>query len=221
MLLRKIEGGPTGRLCDTLMIAESANFKKHPLLSPTPIESTPKEKSYPSLRPQLLCGKLRNKFHLKRVPWPFVGFHLDSPHFITYQITLTSHTLLSLLFSSVFFLFIWFFLFDNFFLILLLISRDMQICPKGCNVIICGSGRDICWLCSFKTVHFLDWYLYPTSLCSMHSFKNYFVVTDAFIFYKRSWLWWMIGHRFSFFFFFNTGEMHAELSFALIFLFSL
>lgn len=111
MLLRKIEGGPTGRLCDTLMIAESANFKKHPLLSPTPIESTPKEKSYPSLRPQLLCGKLRNEFHLKWVPWPFVGFHLDSPHFITYQITLTSHTLLSLLFSSVFFVFfVWQFL---------------------------------------------------------------------------------------------------------------
>lgn len=111
MLLRKIEGGPTGRLCDTLMIAESANFKKHPLLSPTPIESTPKEKSYPSLWPQLLCGKLRNEFHLKWVPWPFVGFHLDSPHFITYQITLTSHTLLSLLFSSVFFVFfVWQFL---------------------------------------------------------------------------------------------------------------
>lgn len=46
MLLRKIEGGPTGRLCDTLMMAESANFKKHLLLSPTPIESTPKEKVY-------------------------------------------------------------------------------------------------------------------------------------------------------------------------------
>lgn len=56
--------------------------------------------------------------------------------------------------------------------------------------------------CSFKTVHFLDWYLIisHTSQCSMHSFKNYFVVTDAFIFYKRSWLWWMTIHRFSFVF---------------------
>lgn len=44
MLLRKIEGGL--RLYDTLMKAESANFKKHLLLSPTPIESTPKEKVY-------------------------------------------------------------------------------------------------------------------------------------------------------------------------------
>lgn len=44
MLLRKIEGGPTGRLCDTLMIAESANFKKHPLLVPPLLSQHPKKK---------------------------------------------------------------------------------------------------------------------------------------------------------------------------------
>lgn len=133
-----------------------------------------------------MCGKWRNEFHLKWVPWPFVGFHIDSPHFITYKITNLSHPAFSVVFLSFYFLC----LFDNSFFIRLLISRDMQICPTGCNVIICGSGRDICWLCSFKTVHFLDWYLY---------LKNNFVVTDAFIFYKGSCLWWMTKHRFLFF----------------------
>lgn len=148
---------------DTLIITELTDFKNThfyvlPLLSQRPKW---KRYRYPSLQPQLMCGKWGNEFHLKWVPWPFVGFHMDSPHFITYKITNLSHPAFSVVFLSFFFLC----LFDNSFFIWLLISRDMQICPTGCNVIICGSGGDICWLCSFKTVHFLDWYLYPLHLC--------------------------------------------------------
>lgn len=146
---------------DTLMIAESSNFKNNGCYVPPLLSRRPKLKRYPSLQPQLMCGKWRNEFHLKWVPWPFVGSHLDSPHFIAYKITNLSHPAFSVVFLSFFILC----LFDNSFFIRLLISRDMQICPTGCNVIICGSGRDICWLCSFKTVHFLDWYLYPLHLC--------------------------------------------------------
>lgn len=195
-----------------------SQFQKTPAVKSHPYWVSTQRKKLPKFTTTIIVWEVKKwvppKMGTLAICWLSLGF--------TSFYHLSDHTNLSHpAFSVVFLSFFCFFLFDNFFLILLLISRDMQICPKGCNVIIRGSGRDICWLCSFKTVHFLDWYLYPTSLCSMHSFKNYFVVTDAFIFYKRSWLWWMIGHRFSFFFFFNTGEMHAELSFALIFLFSL
>lgn len=159
MLLRKIEGGL--RLYDTLMKAESANFKKHLLLSPTPIESTPKVKRY-KFTTKIIVWEVKKwvppKMGTLAICWLSLGF--------TSFYHLSDHTNLSHpAFSVVFLSFFCFFLFDNFFLILLLISRDMQICPKGCNVIIRGSGRDICWLCSFKTVHFLDWYLYPIRFC--------------------------------------------------------
>lgn len=107
MLLRKIEGGLGFRHFNDSWISQ---FQKHSLLCPTPIESTPKVKRYLSLQPQLMCGKLRNEVHLKWVP--FDGFHLNSPHFITYKITNLSHPAFSVVFFSfIYVLFVWQFLF--------------------------------------------------------------------------------------------------------------
>lgn len=50
-----------------------------------------------------------------------------------------------------------------------------------------------------QCIFLIDIYIPYTSVFSAYSFKNNFVVTDAFIFYKGRWLWWMTKHRFSFF----------------------
>lgn len=50
-----------------------------------------------------------------------------------------------------------------------------------------------------QCIFLIDIYIPYTSVFSAYSFKNNFVVTDAFIFYKGSCLWWMTKHRFSFF----------------------
>lgn len=50
-----------------------------------------------------------------------------------------------------------------------------------------------------QCIFLIDIYIPYTSVFNAYSFKNNFVVTDAFIFYKGSCLWWMTKHRFSFF----------------------
>lgn len=107
MLLRKIEGGL--RLYDTLMKAESANFKKHLLLSPTPIESTPKVKRY-KFTTKIIVWEVKKwvppKMGTLAICWLSLGFtsfyHL-SDH------TNLSHPAFSVVFLS--FFFCWFFLF--------------------------------------------------------------------------------------------------------------